>query len=401
MADDPTPLPVYEIHWLRLFPWLRIFRAPGSAADSKKLVLCMLGLFLMWAGWQSLDLIFPSSSGITPEVFEPREPIGPDTLSMVPWWLTEPARLLTAPFFATLDESSENGRGAFLHAILAAVWTLIVWGLIGGAVARIAVVEIFKGERVELWDAIHFARRKAVPLVGSPLISVLGIILVAAFLAGFGLLYRIPKGPVAAGALAFLPLAGGLILALIVIGLAVSWPLMPASVAAEAEDGFDALSRSYAYVKQRPWNLLWYVAVAFTAGSVGLVFVDVFAHLVVHLAAWGLSFGGPVKVVNALYRGEEPDVSSTVLQLHAFWLGVVATLVRAWIYSMFWTSAGVIYVLLRKDVDGKPYSMIAMDPMREAAEKAKSVPTPAGSSAARSPHSKLGAEEADTIGQGE
>ena len=54
---------------------------------TRRSVLCMVGLFLMWAGWQGLDLIFPSSSGITPEVFEPREPIGPDTLSTVPWRL--------------------------------------------------------------------------------------------------------------------------------------------------------------------------------------------------------------------------------------------------------------------------------------------------------------------------
>ncbi len=84
MADDPTTTPLFEISWLRLFPWLRLFRAPGAAADPKKLFLAAIGLLLMSGGWQALDLAFPASSGITPEVFEAREPIGPDTLLSIP-----------------------------------------------------------------------------------------------------------------------------------------------------------------------------------------------------------------------------------------------------------------------------------------------------------------------------
>lgn len=361
MADDPNTTPLFEVSWLRLFPWLRLFRAPGAAADPKKLFLAAIGLLLMSGGWQVLDRAFPASSGITPDVFEARELIGPDTLLSIPWWMIEPARLIMAPFFAAMDEPSDLGGGAFVHAVLAAFWSVLVWGLIGGAISRVAVVGLVQGERVGVRNALRFAVRKAVPLVGAPLIPVLGIVMITTLLAGFGLLYRLPGGSVVAGVLALLPLIGGLLLTLMVIGLAVGWPMMPASVACQAEDGFDALSRSYAYLRQRPWNLLGYGALAFLIGAAGLIFVDVFARLVVHLSAWGLSFGAPSKLVSALYHGAEPDVSPTVLQTHSFWIGIVAILVRSWIYSFFWTSASLIYLLLRKDVDGTPLTKIAID----------------------------------------
>ena len=51
----------------------------------------------------------------------------------------------------------------------------------------------------------------------------------------------------------------GLLMAILLLGALVGWPLMWATVSVEGTDAFDALSRSYAYTYQRPWRLLWYV----------------------------------------------------------------------------------------------------------------------------------------------
>ena len=111
----------------------------------------------------------------------------------------------------------------------------------------------------------------------------------------FGLLYRVPGaiGVRIAGALAFLPLLGGLLMTLIVIGLALGWPLMPVIVAAEGEDGFDALSRSYSYVNQRRWRYAFLIGLAWLIGCAGLLFVDLFARIVVQLTHWALPFARP------------------------------------------------------------------------------------------------------------
>ena len=361
MADEPrpAPAPIFEIPYLRLFPWLRLFRIPSAAANPKALVLAVLGLGLMAAGWDLLDRIFPASAGITPTVFELRELIGPDSLQTVPWFLTEPLRLITAPFFATFDLPDDLASS--FHALLACLWVILVWGLAGGAIARIVVVKLAKDERVGLRESLLFAVRKALPLIATPIVPLLGVAIVAAPIAAFSLLYRLPGpwGSTIAGLFAFLPLLGGLLLTLILLGLAVGWPLMQASVAAESEDGFDAMSRSYAYIHQRPWHFIAYILLAFAIGCAGLVFVDVFARLVVHLTAWSLSLAGSRRSVETFYVLGFNDAAPPDFSTHKFWLGLIAALVRGWVYSAFWTAAAIIYLLLRKDVDGTPITEIA------------------------------------------
>jgi hypothetical protein len=154
------------------------------------------------------------------------------------------------------------------------------------------------------------------------------------------------------------------VLALIVVGLAAGWPLMVGSVAAEADDGYDAMSRAYAYVHQRPWHYLGYVAVAALAGAAGLWFVHLFARLVLYLTAWSLSFGAPESVAEALFLGldaRDTGLPPAALTLHGFWVSAVLLLARGWAFSYFWTVAAAVYLLLRRDVDGTPLGRVAYE----------------------------------------
>ncbi len=373
MADAPPSLPLYEVPYRRLFPWLRLFRCAGSAADPKRLMLAAVGIlclelstrvFVRPQGWESN--------------FQPGA-LSLETVNPIDFLLQllEPARAVMSPLLAVFDPSAS--AWTFLLNACQGLWVLIVFGLIGGAIARIAVVDLAKQERVGLVEALRFSARKVVSLLGTPLVPLLGVVVVAALLAGFGLLYRLGTfGATVAGVLAFLPLIGGLLLTLIVIGLAAGWPLMHASVAAEAEDGFDAMSRAYAYVHQRPWNYAAYVALAIVIGGAGLVFVSLFASLVMNLSAWSLSFGGSPATVQSFY-GANPAGGTLAASAHRFWLAVVALLARGWIYSYFWTAATAIYLLLRRDVDGTPWSTIAYQartsPLHEIAAEPASPPT--------------------------
>ena len=60
--------------------------------------------------------------------------------------------------------------------------------------------------------------------------------------------------------------------AVLLIGM-VGYPLMYATISAEGSDTFDALSRSYNYVLQSPWNYIWYSIVAVVYGAVLVFFV--------------------------------------------------------------------------------------------------------------------------------
>ncbi len=335
-------------------PWTRLFRSVGVALDAKKLLLAALGLILLAAGWAGLDRIFDDSSAVTPAVlgralpWSGVEADGP--MLAIAFLLADPFRILMAPFFAAFNPSLPPG--AFWHAVLAAAWAVVVWGIVGGAIARIAVVQVALGERVGIRDALRFALGKAVPLVGAPLTPFLGVACFAGFCGVMGLLYRIPIDAVHAvlGFFLFLPLLAGLVMAIILLGLAVGWPLMHATVAAEGEDGFDALSRTYAYVYQRPGRYAAYTALAWALGTVGLVVVVAFARVTVNLAHWGLTIGAPDERIDGLFR--TTSATSFPATTHAGWLWFVDLLAYGWIYSYFWTSATIVYLLLRHDVDG-------------------------------------------------
>src|SRR5207302_251379 len=76
--------------------------------------------------------------------------------------------------------------------------------------------------------------------------------------------------------------------AILLVGL-VGYPLMYATVSAEGSDTFDALSRSYNYVFQSPWNYLWYSLVAVVYGAILVFFVGFMGSFVVYLTKWSLS----------------------------------------------------------------------------------------------------------------
>jgi hypothetical protein len=350
-----------EVSYLRWFPWLRLFRAPGAAADPKRLMLAALGLLALSLGWRGLDRLLPTAATVSPMPgvlwdwpTRPGEPVR-NALARV----VEPPTLVTAPFLTVFDPAAD-GR-VFAHAALGGLWAAVVWGVFGGAIARTAAVGLATGDRVGLGESLRFALGKVGSLVGTPLIPMAGVATVGALVAGFGLLYRIPSpvGASVAGALAFLPLIGGLVLTLIVVGLAAGWPLMHASVAAEAEDGFDAMSRSYAYVHQRPWQYAAYAGLAVALGCVGYLFVDLFARLVLHLSAWSLTFAAPASTVAPLYTARSAADPNWVTASHGLWVGLVGLLVQGWVYSYFWTALTTVYLLLRRDVDGTPLTTVS------------------------------------------
>lgn len=364
MADEPFT-PGREVALARLFPSIRLLRGVGLSLQFKKLYLAALGLVLLDSGWRALDRLFPGSQAHFALARPNWDFATPARSLSIPAYLesalvrlTEPVQVVLGPF-VQIFSLRIDGR-SWVHACLAAVWALAVWGIIGGAIARMATVQVSAGMRVGMRRALWFALGKATPLVGGPLTPLLGVALCTGFCALFGLLYRVPAGPAVAGVLFVLPLVAGLVMATILLGLAAGWPLVHASVAAEADDGFDALSRSYAYVFQRPGRYAAYLLLAWAVGLTGVVFVDVFSRGIVHLAQWGLSLSVPGDALPRLLHAPDAGSGSTPAIFHGFWLAVVALLVRAWPFAYFWTTASLIYLLLRQEIDGTDFHKIAL-----------------------------------------
>ncbi len=362
MTADPVGPDPFDDRLVRWLPWVRLFRGVSLSFDGRKLVLAALGLMLLNLGGWGLDAIFELSDASPPRPIPRLVSEQPD-VSTWSGLLATSARLVSEPMLATaqpfarlLDPTARPAE--LLRAALGAFGTVLVWGLLGGAITRIALMDLAGTSWIGVGQALTFAGRRAVSLVGAPLCPLIAIGFFAALCALLGLLYWIP-GPVGAtiaGLLAFLPLLAGLVMALITIGLAVGWPLMIATIAAEDEDAFDALSRSYSYVFLRPWRLAGYGLLAWGLGVVGFLFVRIVAGLVVQLALWGLVLGGPDEpLLRFFHTGADAGTPGAI---HAFWIGVVELLAFGWIYAYFWSAASIIYLLLRADIDGAPFEQI-------------------------------------------
>ena len=152
---------------------------------------------------------------------------------------------------------------------------MLVWAFFGSAITRVAAVELATGERIGWGEMIAHVREKWQAYCAAPLLSLAGVLVVALPIAVGGLLLWIPGiGEVIAGVLWPLALAGGVLMAMLLLGLLFGWPLMWATISAEGTDSFDALSRCYAYVFQRPLHYLFYAAVAAVIGYLGWLVVS-------------------------------------------------------------------------------------------------------------------------------
>jgi hypothetical protein len=259
------------------------------------------------------------------------------------WQLSRP--------FVTVFEPEVTFTGC-VYAVACGLWALLVWALLGGAITRQAAVSLAREDRLSWIAAVGYARSKWVSYFTAPLYPMLAAGLLAVPLVLLGLLLNFGVGTLLAG-LAWPVVVGvGFLMALLLVGLWLGWPLMWATISAEGTDAFDALSRSYSYVYQRPLRYVCYLLVAGLLGLVGWVLVAVVAQATIALAAWGVSWGSGMEDLKPLMGGAELQgaayAGSVLVQ---FWTNLVQVLAAAFLSSYFWTSTTTIYFLLRYDVD--------------------------------------------------
>jgi len=172
--------------------------------------------------------------------------------------------------------------------------------------------------------------------------------------------------------------------AVLLIGM-VGYPLMYATISAEGSDTFDALSRSYNYVLQSPWNYIWYSIVAVVYGVVLVFFVGFMGSMVVYLTKWSVSqtpgteYFASRRVDNlfifaptsfgwrdlllSVEPGADSEARVAALQSNFYswnyfsaafvslWITLIFLLVIGFAYSYYFTAFTQIYFLMRRKVD--------------------------------------------------
>lgn len=251
---------------------------------------------------------------------------------------------------------------AFL--VLCLLWGLAVWALIGGAITRIAAVSFTTGEQIGWNRARDFAIKNWLSYFSGPALPLGGVLILVLLMGIGGLLFQIPSiGLLIAGLGWPLWLIAGLLAALLLLGLAVAWPLMWGTISTEGTDAFDSLGRGYGYVFGQPLWYLIYGLVALALGWLGWYVVDLFAGAIVRLSEWGASWGATRDVVYQFDALRE-DLSTPNwwgANLLRFWNGIVLLLPVAFVSSYFWTAATAIYLLLRRREDQTELTEVYLD----------------------------------------
>jgi len=387
----PSPAPPYPLEeefWetdatrlRRWLPWLHLFQAFRIAMDYRKLLLAILAVVALAAGeWVFSQLPFAPKTFRTAWPWERAylhadsaaafaEPGAPGSrggaLSSIPWLdlrVLRPYQEFVSAGHPLVTPSRSWGETAMAWTRL--LWLLIVSGICGGVIARLAALNL-AGKDCSLRAALGYCLKRLASFLGGPLLPVVAISLLWLLCAVGGLVASIPLvGAWIAGALWFLPLIFGLMMAIILLGAAAGWPLMYATVSTEGSDAFDGLSRSYSYLFSRPWYALWLLFLTSLYGSVLVVFLHFVLDFGTKCAFWAVQSGlgetGLKSLAASEFPGETPLVPGAGMMTE-FWMNLLRTAEPAFLFSFFWTAATIAYVLLRKSVDATPIDAVDED----------------------------------------
>ena len=244
---------------------------------------------------------------------------------------------------------------------------------------RIAAVEQATDTPMSFSGALRFSLENFLSYMTAVLLPAVFIGLFWLLCTIGGWIGRIPGiGQPLLGLLWGVELAFGFLMALILIAAVAGWPLMYATIGAEASDGFDAFSRSYSYVFTRPWHYLWFSIVALTYGAVVTTFISLVAALAVYLSAAGVAsglgpsrtggmmLGSPDSVGGAGFVSSLPSADIGVgTRIAGAWLQLVGLLVAGFAVSFFWTASTVIYLLLRQVDDATDFREVYPPPSED------------------------------------
>ncbi len=364
-----------SINWQELLPWTGVLpRLLKIALSLRMLTLAALGLMIAWIGSHLILMIFsvdrqvndmliddefahefqPVTAGGFPQHSAYLDPLASPLFSR---WLA-----FSMPLMRLLGPAhSPMSLACFTALLLIALWTVGVWAVFGGAITRMAALELTRGDKLDMKSAIKHSLKYWTSYVYAPLSPLAAVAAISLPVALLGVLMRWMPTIWVTALLWPAALLAGVVMTVLVVGLLFGWPLMWAAISVERGDAFDGISRAYSFVTQRPLHYLFYALVAGFFGLLGSLFVFFFAQQVVNLTEWAASWGSSAVVFNNLFRavGDQPSLPS--VRLIKFFNNLVDMAAWGFVISFFWTSATGIYLLLRRQVDGTELDDISID----------------------------------------
>ena len=179
-----------DVAWSELFRWLLLLRSVRIALMARVMVLGAIGLICTTLGWRAIGWVFSASTdpvlaqwhedirywlwdktpefSIATSVHSADELFGAATRGLIEAPVT--LWLYLAEPFVDLFRSDLTAIG-FLCLLFCGIWELLVWGLIGGAITRIAALKFTRDEAPDLLGALAHAASKISSYSLAPLLG--------------------------------------------------------------------------------------------------------------------------------------------------------------------------------------------------------------------------------------
>ena len=368
---------IQRVDWQNVFPVVLLPRAFRYALGLRVLLLAFLGLVLtsVLAGFfvsnpsykqngdPPVDLrLFPDAIvvDITQQVM-PRY-FSKNVLSGTPeyWYanvqpFSERNSLKTTVFlpneishpWSQLTATGHMGMG--FRDWQSSAWFVIVfviWAWGGGMITRIVALRFAQDRRESFSQLFDFMRKKWLSYIGAMILPLVGIfiVLLPVWLLDnlwqfTNALFMLSPGhwtwSISGFVHVVITFPFALFAVLMIIGFGFGWPLMFAAISAEGSDAFDAVSRGFSYVYQRPIQFVFYHLCNLVIYTIGIIIAYVIFH----------------KTITQI--GTDYDPTSLMIIFNSF------------AFAYFWSSQTVIYFLLRRSCDATPYNQVFLGEVKK------------------------------------
>lgn len=379
-----------SISWRDLCPWLILFRSIGIALRPSIVIIAFAGLLVTPLGWSLAEWCLadsdragqPLPANPEEEFIPTRTQIAPETFWQVSFpdddWLFGQGPLHVFSQFYRGHLQILNPRlniRQYLYYFGGTVWTLLIWSILGTMICRIAAAQYTRDERIGIFEAFSFVKRRLVAVWASSFVPLLLIGLFAVPLFLVGLLMNVDFLLVLVGIGWLVMVLVGLMMAVVLIPLFFGYPLLWPAIATEGSDAFESVSRSYAYPTQKPYHYVFYWVIVLLIGFLAAFVASLLSTRTIEFARWGTSWGAGTEriveldqaAIGAVGRDTFPagqptpsdqpvePAGSSMFSLGAraidFWEQGVRILAEGFNYGFFFVAMTGMYLLLRRDND--------------------------------------------------
>jgi hypothetical protein len=249
-------------------------------------------------------------------------------------------------------------------------WFISVYGFLliyvlcigGGAISRMQACWFSRENHMRLSEAIDFSMarwRELLAAVFGPamLVAALTIVLMLMGL----LLLNIPWLNFLGGLLYGVSLLLGFCIAIIAVGYAACFPMIIPAVVVENCSGGEAIQRSFAYLFSKTLHYFGYIFVLIVSLVLGYLVVRLIANLTLDITAnivGATTFNNSLHGAGSLQLETVPIVGMAWYEsgagfLIALWETIVHDLMIGWVFSGFFSTSTMLYLLMRKASDGQ------------------------------------------------